>query len=144
MIYSKDQMCFELLRALYVHAREHPGEPFSEAALEDEFNVSPVQFDLVVDWLVEAGYARVSPPNGQLALTDHGQAEMDHRTTGWREGVERLTGWLDEEKARIADRKLPQSQEITLKKAAVFELRRRRQDLETRLRDLHTPFELSI
>ena len=141
MFYTKDRMCFELLRALYHHANQYPEQPFSEAELEGEFAVSPVQFDLVVDWLVEAGLARIAGPDGTLAITDRGREEMEARGMRWRLEADAITDWLAEEKQRIVAERLPPSQEIARKKGAVMEARERRLGLEARLRDLRVPME---
>ena len=148
LFYDAQRMRFELLRALYLHAREHPGEVFSESDLEQEFAVSPLQFDLVIEWLVRSGYVVCDGPEGNPSITEKGNGEMEARGLFWRLEVDAIVSWLDEEKARItrdcATLGLPKPEasrlEIAQKKDAVTEARRRRIAVQARLRDLNEPF----
>jgi hypothetical protein len=143
MFFTPEAMRFELLHALHAHARQASGAPFAEAALEERFGVSPVQFDLVVDWLVEAGYARVSAPAGHLAITEAGEAEMLAREAARDRETEAILAWLDAEKARIAEacraEGLPVSEAYRRQKTAIEAVRARRQALEAAFRDLSAP-----
>lgn len=147
MIYNQSRMRFELLRALYIHDKKHPTEIFSEHEIEAEFEVSPIQLDLVVDWLESNGYIRTSGDEGHLAITAKGIDEIDARTAIWRREIDAIVQWLTHEKDRIARDCETQGLsgqgisrvEINRKKEAVVEARRRRQALEARMRDLKEP-----
>jgi hypothetical protein len=147
MHYDANRMRFELLRALYQHAQKHPEEVFSEAELIHEFDVSPIQFDLVVEWLRQNGYARVTGAESDLSITEKGLNEMDERTTHWRREIEAILLWLTQEKERIgrdcASRGMSEQgmsrTEIEMKKTAIYEARQRRKALEARMRDLREP-----
>jgi hypothetical protein len=140
MHYAPPRMRFELLRALYMHADQHPGQAFSESAIADEFAVSPLQFDMVVDWLEVHGFVGVAE-GGALAITPAGVAEIEARGSRWRAEVEAIAAWLELEKARIAEASVGAvSREIALRKGAVVEARRRRQAVETRMRDMSGPW----
>lgn len=143
MFFTPESMRFELLHALHAHARQAPGAPFAEAAIEERFGVSPVQFDLIVDWLVEAGFVRVSAREGHIAITEAGEAEMKAREATRDRETEAILAWLDAEKARIAEvcrtAGLPNSEIYRRQKAALEEVRARRQALESACRDLSAP-----
>lgn len=144
MFYTPHTMRYELLKALYLHAQARPEEVFSESELEHEFSVSPIQFDLVVDWLVQRGYATCAQPAGHLAITERGVAEMEARGEYWQRERDAILDWLESEKARIAsecaaDPACSPTTESRLKMAAVEEARERRKALEARMRNLSEP-----
>lgn len=147
MQYDANRMRFELLRALYQHAQKNPDAIFSETELLEEFQVSPIQFDLVVEWLHQNGYARMTGAESDLSITEKGILEMDERTAHWRREIESILQWLTQEKEHIAQEcaKRGMSEhgmsriEIEMKKTAVFEARQRRKALEARMRDLREP-----
>lgn len=147
MYYDQSRMRFELLRALYIHDKKHPEAVFSEADIESEFDVSPIQLDLVVDWLQSNGYIQTTAPDSHLAITAKGVDEIDARTAYWRREIDEIVQWLAHEKERIATECEAQGLsaqgisrvEISRKKEAIVEARRRRQALEARMRDLKEP-----
>lgn len=140
MYYNTNRMRFELLRALYTHWRSGAEQPFSERELEEEFMVSPMQFDRVVDWVVERGYATDTAAGRSLALTQRGVAEMEARAEHWRTSVDGILDWLAGEKARIAGAAASKREEIRLKMEAVKEARQRRLAVLAEVRDMDRTF----
>lgn len=147
LFYDTNRMRFELLRALYAHARRHPNQAFSEAELEEEFGVSPIQFDWVVQWLVANGYVEVAPQTGVLTITERGSAEMMARGLHWRQSMDEILDWLDAEKARIATTHGPiqasahrSPETVRRTREAIREARRRRIALLGDIRDMSRTF----